>query len=189
MRKHYLENAPRGVAGIKLDNGDQAIFLDGEIISRCDMSEYDDPVIGTGLRLAEKMGVPFHLLTLPVPEREGWTWNDITDSLEWGKSLTLPSMMLRPVMECCISHLTEDDNILLQDLSLNKHEGSWIMDTDYGYLIRLDAVTSPLHHLKKLGLSRAARALIYSAIRRADISMIHFSSLGNEVAGAPVFDW
>ena len=98
-------------------------------------------------------------------------------------------MMLRPVMECCINHITEDDNLLLQDLSLAKHEGAWILDTDVGYLIRLDAVTRPLYRLKKLGLSRAARALIFCAIRRADISMIHLSSVGDEVDHAPVFDW
>lgn len=189
LRKHYLQNAPRGVTGIQLDNGDEAIYLDGECIAYCDIGERDDPVIGTGLRMAEKMGVPFQLLALPVPDTEKWSWNDITDSLDWGKSFTLPGMMLRPVMECCANHLTEADNLLLRDLSRLKHEGWWIMDTDVGYLIRLDAVSRPLHRLKKLGLSRAARALIFCAIRRADISMIHFSGLGDEVDNAPVFDW
>jgi len=163
LRKHYLQNAPRGVTGIQLDNGDEAIYLDGECIGCCDIGERDDAVIGTGQRMAEKMGVPFQLLTLPVPAEE-WSWNDITDSLGWGESLTLPGMMLRPVMECCINHITEDDNLLLQDLSLAKHEGAWILDTDVGYLIRLDAVTRPLYRLKKLGLSRAARALIFWAL-------------------------
>ncbi|WP_327062055.1 DUF5983 family protein [Leclercia adecarboxylata] len=88
-------------------------------------------------------------------------------------------------MECCANHLTEADNLLLQDLSRTKHEGWWIMDTDVGYLIRLEAVARPLLRLKKLGLSREARALIFSAIRRADISMIHFSGLGDEVENAP----
>lgn len=189
LRKHYLQNAPYGVTAIQLDNGNEAIFLDGERIASCDIGERDDPVIGTGLRIAEKMGVPFKLMTLAVPEAEKWTWDDITDSLGWGKSITMPGMMLRPVLECCIGHLTKEDNFLLQDLSLSKHEGSWIMDTEGGYLIRLDAVTRPLHHLKKLGLSRAARELIFCAIRRADISMIHFSDLGDEVDNAPLFNW
>lgn len=189
LRKHYLQNAPRGVTGIQLDNGDEAIYLDGECIACCDIGERDDAVIATGQRIAEKMGVPFQVLTLPVPDDEEWSWNDITDSLGWGKSITMPGMMLRPVMECCIGHLTKEDNLLLQDLSLAKHEGSWIMDTEVGYLIRLDAVTNPLHHLKKLGLSRAAREFMFSAMRRADISMIHFSNTGDEVENAPIFDW
>ncbi|MBY6260093.1 DUF5983 family protein [Phytobacter diazotrophicus] len=189
LRKHYLQNAPHGVTGIQLNNGDEAIYIDGECIACCDIGERDDAVIATGQRIAEKMGVPFHMLTLTAPDDEEWSWNDITDSLGWGKSIIMPRMMLRPVMECSIAHLTKEDNFLLQDMSLEKHEGSWIMDTGCGYLIRLEAVTNPLHRLKKLGLSRAARELIFCVIRRADISMIHFSNVGDEVDNAPIFDW
>lgn len=189
MKKHYLQNAPRGVTGILLDNGDEAIYLDGECIACCEFAERDDSVIRTGELLARMMGVPFHLLTLPEPDDEEWCWNDITDALGWGRRIVLPRMMLRPVMECCIAHITEEDNLLLQDLSLAKHEGAWILDTEVGYLIRLEAVTRPLLRLKRLGISRSTRALIARAMRRADISMIHFSSVGEKVEGAPLFDW
>lgn len=189
MSQHYLQNAPRGITGIQLDNGDEAIYLNGEFIACCDQGEGDAPVLALGKTLAATMDVPFQSLTHPVPDDEEWAWNDVTDALGWGIRISLPRMMLRPVMECCINHITEDDNLLLQDLSLEKHEGAWILDTDVGYLLRLDAVTRPLNRLKRVGLSRAARELIFSAIRQADISMIHFSSVGDHVEGAPVFDW
>lgn len=46
---------------------------------------------------------------------------------------------MRSVLECCISHITADDNTLLTELCREKFEGEWIMDTGVGYLIRLDA--------------------------------------------------
>lgn len=189
MRKYYLQNAPRGVTGIQLDNGDEAIYLDGELVSCCDLSQRDDSVISTGQILAEKLRVPFSLLTLPVPESDEWSWNDITDSLQWGERIAIPRMMLRPVLECSISHITLEDNLLLEDLGFWHEDSGWILNTGVGYLIRLEAVTRPLHRLKKIGVSRTARAFIFSAMQRADISMIHFSSVADEVDGAPVFNW
>jgi len=189
MRKHYLQNAPHGVTGIQLDNGDEAIFLDGECLASCDIGERDDAVIGTGQRIAEKMGVPFQLLSLPVPEDEGWSWDGIVASLGWGKSLTLSRMMLRPAMECCIRHITAEDKIILGDFAFRYEDSDWVISTCTGYLIRLDAVTNSLLRLKKAGLSRTTRTFIIRAIRQADISMIHFSSSADKVDGAPLFDW
>lgn len=189
MRKQYLQHAPRGVTAIQLDNGEDAIYLDGEFIACCDLNERDDSVISSGEIIAEKLGVPFRLLSLPVPDDEEWSWNDITDSLNWGPRVVLPRMMLRPVMECRISHITLEDNYLLEELTQSENEWPWILDTDVGYLLRLDAPTRPLLRLKHLGISRTTRALIYRAIKQADISMIHFSSVGDDVEGAPVFDW
>ncbi len=189
VKKHYLQNAPRGVTALKLDNGDEAIYLDGDFIACCDFADRDAAVIGLGMQLSRVMGVPFQLLTLPVPENEEWCWNEITDELGWGMRIELPRMMLRPVMECCISHITLEDNFLLGELSVSEEESPWILDTDVGYLLRLDAVTRPLLRLKRYGISRAMRALISRAMQQADISMIHFSSVGDEVEGAQVFDW
>lgn len=189
MRKHYLQNAPHGVTGIRLENGEEAIYLDGEYVAGRDLQEHNENVLAIGEKIAEKLGVPFRLLTLPVPDDDEWAWNDITDTLGWGKRITLPRMMLRPVMECCINHITKEDNLILGDLGCWHEESGWLMNTGVGYLIRLDAVTNSLQRLKRLGISRTTRALIIHAIRKADISMIHFSSTGDEVDGAPVFDW
>lgn len=182
-------NAPHGVTGIRLTNGEEAIFLDGEYIAGRELQARNENVIGTGEKIAEKMGVPFRLLTLPVPDDEKWSWQDVAASLNWGQRIALPRMMLRPVMECRISHITLDDNYLLQELTRSENEWPWILDTDVGYLLRLDALTRVLLRLKRLGISRTTRALIFRAIKEADISMIHFSSVGDEVEGAPTFEW
>lgn len=187
--KKITEGAPYGVTVIQLENCDEALYLHGNCLACVDFAERDDPVCDVGVHLAETLGVPYQLLTLPVPEDEEWAWNDVVEKLGWGKRINVPRMMLRPVMECCINHITEDDNLLMQDLSLAKHEGAWILDTDVGYLIRLEAVTRPLHRLKKLGISRTTRELIFCAIRQADISMIHFSSVGDCLDGFQTFDW
>lgn len=189
MPKHYLQNAPRGVVAIQLDNGDEAIYLDGDFIACCDLGEKDDPVVNLGMTLAQTMGVPFQLLTQPVPDDEEWAWYDVTDALGWGKRITLPRMMLRPVLECCINHIPAEDNFILESLGFWHEDSAWVMNTGVGFLIRLDAVTDPLHRLKKLGISRTTRALIYRAIEQADISMIHFSAVGDELDSAPLFDW
>lgn len=189
LRKHYLQNAPRGVTAIQLDSGDEAIFLDGERIASCDIGERDDPVIGTGLRIAESMGVPFNLMTLAVPDAETWSWDDVTDALNWGARVILPRMMLRSVLECSTSHITERDNELFESLGSSHEDSGWILNSGIGHLLRLDAVYDPLIRLKRLGISRTTRVLIAGAIRKADISMIHFSSVGEEIEGAPTFNW
>ena len=189
MRKQYLQHAPRGVTGIRLESGEEAIYLDGECIAGRDLQERNEDVISIGENIAEKLGVPFRLLECPVPDDDEWSWNDITDSLGWGKRIITPRMMLRTVMECRISHITLEDNYLLQELTQSENEWPWILDTDVGYLLRLDAPTRSLLRLKRLGISRTTRALIYRAIKQADISMIHFSSVGDYVEDAPVFDW
>ena len=189
MSQHYLQYAPRGITAIQLDNGDEAIYLNGDFIACSDLGEGDAPVLALGKTLAATMDVPFQSLTHPVPDDEEWAWNDVTDALGWGKRITVPRMMMRPVMECLISHITLEDNYLLQDLTQSENEWPWIIDTDVGYLIRLDAPSRVLLRLKRLGTSHTTRALIFRAIQQADISMIHFSSVGGEVDNAPIFEW
>lgn len=187
--KSFAENAPYGITAIQLDNGDESIYLHGEFVACADIEKRDDSILSLAEHLATVMGVPYRLLILTVPDDKEWAWNDVIASLGWGKSIDLTRMKLRSVLECCINHITETDNLLLSDLCLNKFEGDWIMDTDVGYLIRLDARSRMLLRLKKLGVSRSTRALIYYYIRQAKISMIHFSSVGEELDGSPTFDW
>lgn len=189
MMKSYAENAPYGVTAIQLENGDEAFYLHGEFVACADMGERDDYVIPLAEHLASVMGVPFKLIECSVPDDEEWAWNDVVASLGWGKSISLSGMRLRPVLECCISHITEDDQLLFNDISLEKFEGSWIIDTDVGYLIRLEARSRALLRLKNLGVSRTTRQLIYRYVKQANISMIHFSQVGEKLEGSPVFDW
>lgn len=187
--KKFTHNAPYGVTVIQLDNGDEALYLHGECLACAGFAERDDPVCGLGERLAETLGIPFRLLELPVPDDEEWAWNDVVSSLGWGRTEVLDRMMVRPVLECCINHITEEDNIILESLGFWHEESGWLLNTGVGYLIRLDAVTRPLHRLKKLGISRTTRGGIFNVRRRTDVSMIHFSQVGEELPGVETFNW
>ena len=189
MSKYYLQHAPRGITAIQLDNGDEAVFQDGEFIACRDAGEGDASVVDIWKLLARNMDTPFRLISLPVPDDEEWSWNDVVDSLNWGKRIAVPRMMLRPVLECCINHITLDDYHILENIGFWAEDSGWLMNTGVGFLIRLDAVTDPLLRLKKKGISRTTRAFVFCAIRQADVSMIHFSAVGNHVEGAPVFEW
>lgn len=57
MRKHYLQHAPRGVTGIRLENGEEAIYLDGEYVAGRDLQERNEDVLALGEKIAEKLGV------------------------------------------------------------------------------------------------------------------------------------
>lgn len=187
--KKVKECAPHGVTVIQLDNGDEALYLYGECLACASFADKDDPVSGTGERLAETLGVPFRLLSLPIPEDEEWAWNDIIASLGWGKTLTLGTMVMRPVLECSISHLTLADHYLLSDLTHERYFREWVHDTGVGFMLRLDAVRFPVLKLKREGLSDAARRIIVHSQQHASISMIHFSSVGDELDGVPTFGW
>lgn len=187
--KTMMLNAPYGVTAIRLDNGDEAIYLHGECIACATVRDGELPVTATGERLAAVMDVPFRLLTLPVPDDDEWAWNDVVDALGWGQRVTLPRRAVCPVLECSTAHMTRADSELMAELCREKFEGEWIMDTGVGFLIRLDARTHPVMRLKYFGVSRDARRLIVWAMKRLRISMIHFSQVGDELATAATFDW
>jgi hypothetical protein len=187
--KKYIEHAPYGVTAIQLDNGDEAVYLHGECLSCADFAEKDDPVCALGERLAETLGVPFRLLSLPVPDDEEWSWNDVVAALGWGKTRTLGRMAVRPVLECSTSHMTLIDSHLLGDLSRDTATQEWVHDTGVGFMIRLDAVRFPVLKLKREGLSGAARWVIYQGMKKGNISMVHFSAVGDNLDGFPTFDW
>ncbi|PIJ52186.1 hypothetical protein BV501_00850 [Erwinia sp. OAMSP11] len=98
-------------------------------------------------------------------------------------------MVLRPVLECSTAHIMRTDCNLLDDLSHRDLFNEWIHDTGVGFLIRLEAVRFPLLRLKRAGLSDFARKLILQCIRQANISMIHFSAVADELPSARRFEW
>lgn len=187
--KKITQGAPYGVTVIQLANCDEALYLHGEFLACAIFAEKDDPICNIGVHLAEALGVPYQLLTLPVPEDEGWAWNDVVKSLGWGKMLTLGVRVIRPVLECSICHITLADSSLLGNLTCGISTREWVHDTGVGFMIRLDAVRFPLLKLKRKGLSASARWIIWHGIKQANISMIHFSAVGDILEGFQSFDW
>lgn len=74
----------RSVTIIRLENGDNAVYVYGECLACADYASGDPSVTGTGIRLAEILESPLWQLTLPVPDDEAWCWNDIVAVLVQG---------------------------------------------------------------------------------------------------------
>jgi|GEM_PF-5992969 len=65
------------VSVIRLENGDEALYLYGQCLV-CNVRASDGQSLAdTGRRLASILSLPFQLICLPVPEDEAWCWNDI----------------------------------------------------------------------------------------------------------------
>lgn len=94
-------------------------------------------------------------------------------------------------IQCSTAHLTRADNDCLWRIS-HRHEeygdGEWVHFTGTGYLLRLNARTHPLLRLKALGLSRAARRLIATALH-CHLTLIHLDASGDVLPGFETFDW
>lgn len=95
-------------------------------------------------------------------------------------------------IQCSTAHITPGDNIILDQLSLQHHDGShsdWILYTGYGYLLRLNARLYPVLELKRTGLSKACRRLVVTLMRRYSADIIHFDAAGELLPGFVAFDW
>jgi len=95
-------------------------------------------------------------------------------------------------IQCSAAHITREDNDLLHRLSrqvLDFDDSEWVGCTGSGYLIRLDAWAFPVLQLKRRGLSKAARWLIITLMRRYPFSIIHLDAFGELLPGFETFDW
>lgn len=104
----------------------------------------------------------------------------------------LPVPARLPGIQCSTAHITDADNRLLHTLSHQSEEygdAEWVHYTGSGYLLRLDAWSFPVLRLKRLGLSKAARRLITTLIRRYSCSIIHFDAFGELLSEFDTFDW
>ncbi|EJR7830565.1 TPA: hypothetical protein H2W97_004046 [Salmonella enterica] len=186
---HYIPRAPHGVTCIRLDNGDEALYVNGELISTCYASEPHPRIIASGVNLSAVLSLPFQQINTKVPDVPEWTWENVITSLGWGERIELTNRVIRSVLECSLSHITRRDSDILSELCHTEYESEWIHESDLGYIIRVDAISYPLLVLKRHGISKAARMLIYTAMIKADISMVHFTSWGEMLADVPTFNW
>ncbi|EDI1752276.1 hypothetical protein GD488_22485 [Salmonella enterica] len=70
-----------GVTVLRLENGDEAVYIHGLFLECADIAQGDRPLTDIAARLAGLLKIPFRQITLPVPEDEEWSWNDIVDAL------------------------------------------------------------------------------------------------------------
>lgn len=187
--KNIIANAPRGVSVITLDNEEKAVFINGVFIACSDSTGQRESIPELGKVLADTLGEPLRQFELSAPGNDELGWQEVTEGmLNWGNNVTLSRHSVRPVVECLISHLTVRDSFRLKQAAILEEDKGFIMDTDIGYLIRLDAHIHSLLILKRMGLSKPARRLIAACVKRG-VSMIHFSAVGDAITGFETFDW
>ncbi|MBM1020258.1 hypothetical protein EIC82_03655 [Enterobacter sp. A11] len=148
------------LAAMPLNGGRIAVDMDG-----IELSQLVDAVNthGTLLRIADQTGQIV-----------------VEDSLPFGTRLN--------GLCCSTAHITAVDNTRLEQLSKTGH-GQWILDTGYGYLLRLNARRHPALRLKQLGLSKACRRLVVTLTRYHHIDILHLDADGDTLPGVDTFDW
>ena len=136
-----------------------------------------------GINIAELMdAVNAQGITLRIAEETG----------EVIVETSLPAGTRLAGIFCSTAHITSEDNSRLYTLSHQAQEYSdaeWIHFTGSGYLIRLDAWSFPLLRLKRLGLSKVCRRLVFTLISRYGIGLIHLNAFGELLPGFDTFDW
>ncbi|HFU5639732.1 TPA: hypothetical protein ACIGVG_003640 [Salmonella enterica] len=81
-----------GVTVLRLDNGDEAVYIHGLFLECADIAKGDRPLTDIAARLAGLLKIPFRQITPPLPEDEEWCWNDIVEALLTGTSSGGPAV-------------------------------------------------------------------------------------------------
>lgn len=95
-------------------------------------------------------------------------------------------------IQCNTGHITSEDNAILDQISLQRHDGGnndWILYTGYGFILRLNARLHPVLELKRIGLSKDSRRLVTTLIQRYGIDILHLDAAGDLLPGFATFDW
>ena len=95
-------------------------------------------------------------------------------------------------IQCSTAHMTCEDNVILDQITLQRDDGGncdWILYTSYGYLLRLNARLYPVLELKQMGLSKAFRRLVVTLMHRYSAGIIHFDAAGEVLPGFATFEW
>ncbi|MGV5766035.1 DUF5983 family protein [Escherichia coli] len=121
----------------------------------------------------------------------GYSLRVVDESDRTSADCTPPFAALTGI-RCSTAHITETDNTWLYSLSHQTNdtgESEWIHFTGRGYLLRTDALSYPVLHLKRLGLSKTFRRLVVTLIRRYGVSLIHLDASVGCLPDLPTFDW
>lgn len=122
----------------------------------------------------------------------GYSLRVVDGSDKQATEATLPPFTSLPGICCCTAHITEEDNAILDQASLQQHDGGnsdWVLYTGYGFLLRLNARRYPALELKRMGMSKACRRLVVTLIRRYATGILHLDAFGELLPGFEVFDW
>lgn len=69
-------------------------------------------------------------------------------SLGWMPGVKMTCRFITPMLKCSLEHITKKDNDLLAMLCQSECESEWIYESEFGYIIDVDAVRYPVLMLK-----------------------------------------
>lgn len=143
--------------------------------------------LNMGRMAVEIDGIELSELTEAV-NRDGFTLH-VTDEQELIPPFP-PAARLKGI-QCSTAHLSDRDVDILDRASLphsNSGNDDWILNTGYGFLLRLSARSHPVLTLRRMGLSKTCRLLITTLMKRHGITFLHFDAAGELWPGFHTFD-
>lgn len=69
------------IIAVKLDNGDCALFVNGDAIYQLDASESGQCPFEIGEQLAKALHTPLREIATSTPVDDEWSWNDVYELL------------------------------------------------------------------------------------------------------------
>lgn len=81
---HALGQENRGLEGVclvQLDNGNEAVYINGHYITDSDFTAGEMPLADMARLIARVYNQPFRQFNLPLPELGEWSWNDIAEGI------------------------------------------------------------------------------------------------------------
>lgn len=136
-----------------------------------------------GVKLAE---------LIDVVNKNGWSLRIADEPGQLIVEDPFPTIARFNGIQCSSTHITQDDNTLLHELSQQHqayNDAEWVHYTGSGYLIRLDAWAFPVLQLKRRGLSRPCRKLVVTLMRRYGIRTLHLDAFAEILPGFATFNW
>lgn len=94
---------------------------------------------------------------------------------------------IKSCLVCSTGHMMLEDMKIFQEHSHKTIRK--IFNTEYGFILLLDARPKLLKSLKKLGISNEFRKFIYRMVRQHRVSMIEFDRDADVILGEKFFDW
>lgn len=90
---------------------------------------------------------------------------------------------------CSTAHFTSEDNELLATMAGQAAFRSWVVNTQYGYILVLTDYRWRLRVLKSQGASKALRRFLIHHVKYHRTGYIHFDCDAPILPGYDVFEW
>ncbi|WP_415860434.1 DUF5983 family protein [Pantoea cypripedii] len=95
-------------------------------------------------------------------------------------------------MVCSTSCVTRKDGDILTAIAgeLKESQGTlWVIDLDYGWMVRPDLLEAPYYEMRCAGLSESTLRLMTEGVREFGVESVIFDRDGCVPDDWPVYDW